>query len=309
LFRGVFGHKLALVFSAEGWQDDLLYMLESSSFDFFNWHTFTIHWLTLLGVVLAGWLLGSFCTVLAYRIPREIPLGLFSHTRSRCPKCDCQIPWHHNVPLFAYLALKGKCANCGVKIPTRYFLIELSTVLLFALTYIIYESSAQKPLDSVVYWAELVKLLYFTLALIATTFIDLEFRIIPDRFSLGNWVVALAASFLWGQPDLLDAILGGLIGFGAFYLLAWGYKKIKGIDGLGFGDVKMMGWLGAWVGALAVPFVILIASVTGLIAGVLVMLRSKEGMQTAIPFGPFLALGAYIAWVFSALGYFADGSG
>lgn len=259
--------------------------------------------LVLTAVLILGWLLGSFATVLCYRIPREIPLGLFSHQRSKCPSCEKIIPWYRNIPLLAYLVLRGRCKDCNTRIPLAYFLIELSTLFFFVVTYLVFENSPTKPLENLAYWGELSKVLFFTLALVATVFIDLEFRIIPDRFSLGCWLIAAIASFLWGIPPLAESMAGGAMGFGLFFLMSWGYEKYKGIEGLGFGDVKMMGWLGTWVGVQKVPFVILSASLTGLIAGLIAMRTSKEGFKTAIPFGPFLALGGYAVWIISALGY------
>ena len=257
---------------------------------------------TFIFVGLLGLVFGSFATVLCYRIPREIPLGLTSHARSRCTECQGIIPWYRNIPLFSYISLRGRCATCQAPISWKYPIIELTTAIFFVLTYAIHSHSAQ-VVEDFAYWAELVKLLYFTLSLVAIVFIDLEFRIIPDRFSIGNWIVALVAAALWQEPPLLYSLLGGAFGFGVFFLLAWVYEKYKGVEGLGFGDVKMMGWLGSWIGVFGVPFVILIASLSGLLVGLLTLRSSKQGLQTAIPFGPFLAAGAYLAWALQALGY------
>jgi leader peptidase (prepilin peptidase)/N-methyltransferase len=254
-----------------------------------------------VGVALGGYLLGSFNTVMVYRIPREIPLGLFSHQRSRCTSCNKVIPWHHNVPIFGFLFLKGRCGQCQAVILSRYLWVELSTLIGFLVTFGIFNHTTE--LFGLEYGLELAKLLFFTLALVATIFIDIEFRIIPDRFSIGCWIVALLAAVLWGEPHWISSLAGAAMGFGMFFLLAWGYEKWKGVEGLGFGDVKMMGWIGAWVGFEAVPFVVLSASITGLVAGLWSMRKSGEGMKTAIPFGPFLAVGAYAAWVLRALGY------
>lgn len=255
-------------------------------------------------VALLGWLMGSFNTVLCHRIPREIPLGVTSHQRSQCPHCKKTIPWYQNIPLFTWLFQRGRCAMCDGKIPTSYFLIELTTLVFFCVTYLVFENSRTKPVENFVYWAELAKLLWFTIALIATIFIDIEFRIIPDRFSLGGWVIAALAAIGWGEPPPVEALVGGAAGFGVFFLMSWSYEKLKGVEGLGFGDVKMMGWLGTWVGIYLVPFVILCASLSGLLVGLVAMRTSKDGFKTAIPFGPFLALGGYLGWVLSSLGYF-----
>lgn len=249
---------------------------------------------------LIGMILGSFNTVLVYRIPRDIPLGLFSHQRSRCSTCNKVIPWWNNVPLFSYLMLRGKCALCSSPIPARYFWVELTTTIVVVTTAWIHGTTSS--LAGLAFALETLKLLFFSVALVAIVFIDSEFRIIPDRFSLGTWIVALAAAGLWTEQGFLDALFGGLFGFGMFYALSWAYEKVKGVEGLGFGDVKMMGWLGTWVGVSAVPFVVLFASILGLLVGVVVMQKSKSGMQTAIPFGPFLALGGWIAWALRELG-------
>ena len=136
-----------------------------------------------------------------------------------------------------------------------------------------------------------------------TTFIDLEHRIIPDRFSFGGWILALGAAALWGVPDIYSSLAGGIFGAGSFWFMAWAYEKWKGVEGLGFGDVKMMGWLGSWIGFFGVPWIILVGSLSGLVVGLIAMRKSKDGMQTAIPFGPFLALGAYSAWIVWAMGW------
>jgi leader peptidase (prepilin peptidase)/N-methyltransferase len=248
-----------------------------------------------------GAIFGSLNTAFCYRIPREIPLGLFEKTRSECPHCKRVIPLKWNIPLFSYLFLRGRCGWCRGEIPLRYFLIELSTTLLFGLTWVLHSGSSHLPTSEIAAWAELAKVLWFAFSLVAVIFIDVEFRIIPDRFSIGNTAVALAAALLWGNPPILESILGAALGFGAFFLMSWGYEKLRGEEGLGFGDVKMMAWLGAWTGFASVPFIILVASLTGLAAGLLAMRRSSDGFKTAIPFGPFLAAAGYAAWALHTL--------
>jgi leader peptidase (prepilin peptidase)/N-methyltransferase len=243
---------------------------------------------------------GSFATVLCYRIPREIPLGLVSHVRSTCTACSKIIPFYENVPIFAYIFLKGRCSTCHAKIPLRYFLIELSVTLVLTLSYFLLRySGAVSELDPISYWILFFFDLYFMFTLVVITFIDIEFRIIPDRFSLGSWGIALLLLGLRSSSPW-EGVLGGIVGFGFFFLLAWGYEKYKGIEGLGFGDVKMMGWLGTWLGLSSIPAVILIGSLSGLLWGLVAMIKSKEGMMTAIPFGPFLAFAGALVWVLKA---------
>jgi len=258
-------------------------------------------WVGLPLFLVLGAIFGSLNTVFCYRIPRDIPLGLFQKTRSECPHCGKVIPWKWNLPLLSYLQLRGKCGFCGGEIPARYFWIELSTCLLFGATWILHGYAQNLPVSEFARWLELAKNLWFSLSLVAVIFIDAEFRIIPDRFSIGNTVVALAAAVLWGSPHWIDAAFGAAFGFGIFFLMSWGYEKWKGEEGLGFGDVKMMAWLGAWTGFASVPFIILVASITGLGAGLLAMRKSNEGLKTAIPFGPFLAAAGYAAWALHAL--------
>lgn len=252
----------------------------------------------LAGVL--GLCFGSFANVLIVRIPKDEPIGLWGGYRSHCPHCEAKIPFWRNIPVLSFILLRGRCADCRAPISWRYPIVELLTAALFALTAYVYAVGQSMPFDPTARWFELAKLLYFTFSLVVVVFIDIDERIIPDRFSLGNWVVALVASFIWGSPEFVLSIAGALFGFGSFYLLAKGYEKWKGVEGLGFGDVKMMGWLGAWLGVWGVPHVILFASVGGLIVGLLTMIRTRgkgDGLMTALPFGPFLALAAYVVWI------------
>lgn len=249
-------------------------------------------------VALLGLSWGSFCNVMIHRIPREISLVSRDKARSACPKCSAKIHWYQNVPIFSYLFLRGRCAQCREPISWRYLLVEVLTMLVFIAVYYVQVKHQMniEPLGAWQFWAELVKNWYFFLSLIAVIFIDIEFRIIPDRFSLGNWIVALVAAVAWGAPHWIESLVGGLMGFGLFFLLAWFYERFRKVEGLGMGDVKMMGWLGAWLGFESVPLIVLGASVAGIAVGLIAMRRSQDGWQTSLPFGPFLALSAGVAW-------------
>lgn len=242
--------------------------------------------------------LGSLGNALIYRIPRDIPMGLIKQQRSFCPQCKNKIAWYDNVPLLSYLFLKGKCRNCKNKIPIRYPLVEGLTAVL--LTYSVFHALkfleiANLELNNM-YIARTLMDIYFIYTLILIIFIDIDFKIIPDRFSVGSWALTLLlAAFGVGLP-FMQALIGGLVGAGSFFLIAYIFEKVRGIEGLGMGDVKMMGWLGSWLGVASLPILVVMASFSGLIVGLLAMRKSSEGMQTAIPFGPFLAMGAYIVW-------------
>lgn len=248
-----------------------------------------------------GLVFGSFGGMCIYRIPRELPLGLKDKSRSFCTQCKKQISWYDNIPVFSYLFLGGKCRKCKKAISIKYPLAELFTAIAFVFVAIVYKWNPDVELQKhILFFSDL----YFFWTLIVLTFIDLEFRIIPDRFSLGNWAVALAiVIFNWLKFDapLTESIVGGVLGFGFFFLIGFAYEKIKGFEGLGFGDVKMMGWLGTWLGALGLPLLVLTASITGLIVGVVVMIKEKGNLKTAIPFGPFLAIGAIVVWLLKKL--------
>ncbi len=255
--------------------------------------------LLFVSVTALGLILGSFGNVAIHRIPREIPLGLTSHRQSRCPKCEAPIrPWH-NIPLVSYFLLRGRCVDCREPIASRYPWVEAISAALFAAAAWVFIQNRGFSWGYEALVGELVFLgvqLYFLWSLLVVTYIDIDFRIIPDRFSLGNWGLAVAACLIFREPEIWQGLAGGLLGFGMFYLLAWGYEKFKGIEGLGFGDVKMMGWLGTWLGFEWVPFMVLAASMTGLVVGLIHMRKSGEGFESALPFGPFLALAALLAW-------------
>lgn len=255
-------------------------------------------------VFVFGLLFGSFGGMSVYRIPRELPLGMFKKTRSFCPSCKKKISFYDNIPVLSYFFLLGKCRHCKKPISIKYPLVELCVAASFAFVCWAYHWTPQLE------WPEQLMFftdVYFFWSLVVLTFIDLEFRIIPDRFSIGNWVLALVVAVILHfarEYPLMDAVLGGAAGFGVFFLIGFFYEKVKGIEGLGFGDVKMMGWLGTWLGLAGVPILVLVGSITGLFVGVIVMIKEKGNLKTAIPFGPFLALGAITVWVLQRFKFF-----
>ena len=245
---------------------------------------------------LFGLLFGSFGGMCVYRIPREIPLGAIKKRRSFCVRCKKKVSWYDNIPLVSYLILKGKCRHCRKKISLQYPLVEFLVACSFVYVAKIYNWSPDLENQKQIYF---FFDLYFFWSLVVLTFIDIEFRIIPDRFSIGNWILSLLLvvfMFLKFDSQLGEYIWGGIFGFGVFFLIGYTYEKLKKVEGLGFGDVKMMGWLGTWLGFTGMPLLILSGSVLGLSVGLLVILKEKGNLKTAIPFGPFLALGAVIVW-------------
>lgn len=134
----------------------------------------------------------------------------------------------------------------------------------------------------------------FTSALIVITFIDLKLRIIPDLISLPGIVAGLLFSFLPGGIGWLDSLVGVLAGGGVLYLVAWGYLLLTKRDGMGGGDIKLLGMIGAFSGWQSIPFVIFFSAATGALVGITFMLINKKDMKYAIPFGPFLSAAAYV---------------
>lgn len=258
-----------------------------------------------------GACIASFMNVCIWRIPRnESVVSPPSH----CPNCNAPIRWYQNIPILSWCCLRGKCANCHKPISVRYTIVELLGGILFLMAYFQWGIPfffrgdvalyGLQPLRSL--WAVPVFWLVFT-GLILGSFIDLAEQWIPDRVTIGGMILGVPLSFLvpelQGEQMRLHALywsLGGLFfGFGFLWLVGFVFSKIVKKDALGFGDVKLIGAVGAFFGPGAVLFTIIVSSFVGAVVGVVLMLRGKAklGGFTAVPYGPFLALGV-IAWMF-----------
>lgn len=231
-----------------------------------------------------GAVIGSFLNVCIYRIPEGLSVV---SPRSRCPKCHELIRWYQNIPMLSYVALGGKCGACRVRIPIRYPLVEALNGGLFVLVIWYFGFS----------WATLVYWLLVS-ALVAITFIDLDHQIIPNVISLPGVPIGFFCSFAIPWLTWKDSLLGILIGGGSLFLVAFLYEKLTGKEGMGLGDVKLLGMLGAFMGWKAIFPIIFISSVLGTAVGVPLMLIKKADGKLAIPFGPFLSAGAviYLFW-------------
>ena len=234
---------------------------------------------------LFGIVLGSFLNVCIYRIPRERSIV---NPPSTCPQCGEKIRFYDNIPLFSYIILLGKCRFCGNAISFQYPIVELVTGLLSTALFIRYGLNPQYFL-----------FLSFAASLIIITFIDLHHKIIPDIISLPGILVGLAVSFLGvGQVSGLQSLLGALCGGGFLYLVGAIFERLTGKEGMGFGDVKLLAMIGAWLGWKSLPFIVLISSLTGTVLGGGSLLLSGRGMRERIPFGPFLVIGALTVFFF-----------
>jgi leader peptidase (prepilin peptidase)/N-methyltransferase len=240
---------------------------------------------------LFGACVGSFLNVVIYRLP--LGQSIVS-PGSRCPSCGRPIrPWE-NVPILGYLWLRGRCAGCGARISWRYPFVEILTALGYA-------AIAWHAGDA---WQTVRDLLFFTL-LVPVVFIDIDHRIIPDEISLGGLAAGILLSFLPGG-DWKASLAGALLGGGVLYGTAFLYEKVRGVEGMGGGDIKLIAMIGAFLGWKGVVATIFLGSVLGAAGGLVAMRKGGEGMKTAIPFGPFLCAGALLArylgeWYWAAI--------
>jgi len=273
---------------------------------YFQGYLAAFRWYEILAVFsfLLGACIGSFLNVCIYRIPRNISVIT---PRSYCPKCNAAIPWYLNIPLLSFIILRAKCRFCGAGISARYFIVELLTAVLFLFVWLKFSllhpsrPMGLVPLSDIrlvpAYWV-------FVSGLILGTFVDFERLIIPDRVTLGGIFtgLALSAAFpsLHGESTCIRGILwsslGALAGWFSLWATAIIGKALLRKDAMGFGDVKLLGAIGAFLGSKAVLFTMLVSSLTGSIVGISLVLAGRKKMQSRIPYGPHLALAAAI-WV------------
>jgi len=237
-----------------------------------------------------GACLGSFANVCIYRLPKnkQIISG-----RSFCPKCKKKINWYDNLPIISFLFLSGKCRKCKKVIPLRYLIVELITGISFLLIYLNFED-----LYAIIFLSIL------SLILIMILFIDLENFIIPDSLNFIIMGLALLKNFLpnFGTSlihEINQSIIGGMVGYLSIWLIIYLYKTFKKIDGMGFGDAKLMAGIGLLFGWQSIPFILFVSSILGLIFVVPSLIKKQKTMRTEIPFGPFIIAACLI--------YFAQG--
>lgn len=257
-----------------------------------------------------GACVASFLNVCIWRLPRgESVVSPPSH----CPNCNARIKWYQNIPILSWCCLRGRCANCHKPISIRYTVVELLGAALFLLAYLQWGMPFFLGLEPALglqkltcLWAVPVFWLVFT-GLILGSFIDLAHFYLPDRVTIGGMILGVPLSYLvpelQGETARLPALcwsLGGLaFGFVFLWLIGFVFSKIVKKEALGFGDVKLIGAIGAFFGPAAVLFAIIVSSFVGAVVGLALILRGKAklGGFTAVPYGPFLALGA-VMWMF-----------
>ena len=240
--------------------------------------------LALVTVVcgLFGLAIGSFLNVVIWRVPRGESVV---SPPSACPGCGTPIQPRDNIPVLSWLLLRGRCRQCGTRISARYPLVELLTAVLFVVAALKFGLHAELP-----------AYLYLVGVGVALAFIDLDVKRLPDVLTLPSYGVAVVLLGLASISEphlLLRAVLGGLAMFGMYFALAFAYPA-----GMGFGDVKLSGVLGlytAWLGWDVWGAGLLLGFFLGGFFGIGLVLLKKGGRKTAVPFGPFMLVGAFLA--------------
>ncbi|HEX7957206.1 MAG TPA: prepilin peptidase [Pyrinomonadaceae bacterium] len=259
-------------------------------------------YLIAAAVAVVGAIIGSFLNVVIHRVPREESVAF---PASHCPSCGTAIRPYDNVPVLSWAVLRGRCRSCRAPISARYPAVELLTAVLFALTYLLHSGlTLSLPFD-----------LAFVAAVVALVFIDAEHMLLPNVITYPGLAVALVARAvvpnLYGVASLGGAatpawllslggaVLGALVGGGFLWLVGWLWERLRGVEAMGLGDVKMMFMVGAYLGWPLALLTIFVAVLTGSVAGVAAMLgRGERDMQMLLPFGIFLGIGALVSLLF-----------
>lgn len=254
---------------------------------------------------LLGMLVGSFLNVVIHRLPKMMERDWAAQCaelrgetvpapetynlvvpRSACPSCGHRIGALQNIPVVSWIALRGKCSACRTPISIRYPLVEALTGAL----------SAGLALHFG-YGLALAGALVFTWALVAAAFIDLDTTLLPDDITLPLLWLGLLLNLGGTYVPLADAVIGAAAGYLILWSVYWGFKLLTGKDGMGFGDFKLLGAIGAFLGWKLLPVVILLSSVVGAVVGISMIVFARHGRSVPIPFGPYLAAAGLLAMV------------
>jgi leader peptidase (prepilin peptidase)/N-methyltransferase len=228
-----------------------------------------------------GLIVGSFLNVCIYRLPRHESVVWPS---SRCPGCRTALSWYDNIPVVSYVLLRGRCRTCGTSISLMYPVVEMATALVFLGTFLMFGP------------ALFLSRLVFSCAMLVLLVIDLQHRILPNAITLPGIVVGFVFS-LFSPPGWRDSLIGIIAGGGVLLLIAEAYYRVRGEEGLGMGDVKMLAMIGAFLGWKLMLVTFVLSSCLGSIVGLSLIALKKGDMKYALPFGTFLAMGAVAASV------------
>lgn len=268
--------------------------------------------LSICFTLFLGLCFGSFINVVAYRLPIMMKRQWFADCqalqaevkfkdtypkrfnlclpRSTCPHCETMIAWHHNIPILSFLWLRGKCGSCSKPISKKYPFTEALTGLVLASLALV------KGIDS---WFPAFA--FLGMALITLTLIDLDEMILPDEIVFPLIWIGLLFNTITGHVAAEDAIIGAIAGYLSLWSVYWCFKLTTGKEGLGYGDFKLLAALGAWLGWQMLPLIIVLASVSGVVISVPLLLKQKKGLQQAIPFGPYLSIAGWITCLYGSM--------
>ncbi|RDU94866.1 prepilin peptidase [Trinickia dinghuensis] len=252
-----------------------------------------------------GLAIGSFVNVVAHRLPvmlerawrleiseatghaagpEELPARYnLCVPRSACPHCGHVLRAHENIPVLSYALLRGRCSSCRAPIGLRYPLVELAGAVLAAAALAVYGPTGEG-----------LAAFGFTAALLAMSAIDAETRLLPDSLTLPLLWAGLIVNFDDTFTTLHSAVAGAIAGYLFLWCIYWLFRFARGVEGMGYGDFKLLAALGAWLGWAALPQIVMIAAVTGAGAGLLAMWSGRLRLEEPLPFGPFLALGGVV---------------
>ncbi|MDQ7976627.1 A24 family peptidase [Paraburkholderia sp. SARCC-3016] len=216
--------------------------------------------------------------------------------RSACPHCGHLLRAWENVPILSYLLLRGRCSQCKTRVSLRYPLIEMASAVCAVASLVLFGPSG-------------TALAAFGLCatLLATSAIDIDTHLLPDSLTLPLLWTGLILNFGGLFASLSDAVLGAIAGYLALWCVHWAFKLVRGIEGMGYGDFKLLAALGAWLGWAALPQIILIAAVAGALVGLVATWRGRMRFEEPLPFGPFLAAGGALTLFLGTPLYFALG--
>ena len=231
-------------------------------------------------LALAGLCIGSFLNVCIHRLPLKQSVV---HPGSRCPDCGYALRWYDNVPVISYALLRGRCRSCSRSISLQYPVIEIATAAIFVLHWSAFGPTVMLPVR-----------LAFACALIVLFMIDLEHQILPDVITLPGIVLGVILSFFL-PPGAVPSLLGVAAGGGLLWAIAEAWYRLRKVDAMGFGDVKMLAMVGAWLGVKMVFLTFVLSSMLGGLIGAVLIGSRRADMATRVPFGTMLAVAALVA--------------
>jgi len=267
----------------------------------------TQYWLFITTTVIVGLSVGSFLNVVIHRVPIMLENGWRSecHTflkieheleeaapinllkpASTCPSCGHKIRFWENIPVISYMLLKGKCSKCGTHISFQYPAVELFTAIASVAVAMQYGVSVQTLLALVLTWS-----------LISLAVIDAKTQLLPDNITLPLLWLGLLVNMFGVYTDLESAVLGAVLGYMVLWTVYQLFKLITGKEGMGYGDFKLLAALGAWMGWQMLPQIILLSSLVGAVIGITMIAVRGHDKNIPIPFGPYLAIAGWIAFI------------